>query len=374
MFCLLSILVFELGFIWFILHFGWLESVNIWAQVGVILVASSPLLVAAGFLIRKRFSLKSAFVAFTMLALFMGFTMRPVYEARLARVPAKVLQDSGAGFKDSAPKFDSESDTRKPVIIAASKSNLPDWIARLMGDYALLPPKDEILQLEIKSEDQFLAFVEVADQLPNLMVVTLSTSIGSEIFEKHKGVFSRTSAVSMYFISYAQQGLLNLDYLEGNMNIENVVFFSSSNAPVLAARLEQTAIENLIFQGSSKTGSFDWNRILNSSTFQQLKALALSGHEFTNAEAQEISGLKNLKSLTLWSSTVSDFEFLNQMPNLTVLSVSFNVMTDHDLLEFPVPEGLKELTLRLPKTVSEEAIEEFKQSVPESCEFIHHPN
>ena len=38
--CLIGVAVFELGFTWFILHFGWLKSVDIWTQIGVIAIAA----------------------------------------------------------------------------------------------------------------------------------------------------------------------------------------------------------------------------------------------------------------------------------------------------------------------------------------------
>ena len=95
----------------------------------------------------------------------------------------------------------------------------------------------------------------------------------------------------------------------------------------------------------------------------------------TDSDAAKFSRLKNLKSLTMHVSTVRDFSFLDEMPSLRVVDILSNVIDEDGLRNFVVPENLKVLTLYVSgKSVSEAAVERFKDSAPDGCKVTIHRN
>jgi len=93
----------------------------------------------------------------------------------------------------------------------------------------------------------------------------------------------------------------------------------------------------------------------------------------TNADAKQFAYLKKLKSFELSKSTVTDFGFLCQLPELRVVEIHSKVMDDATLSEFVIPEKLRQLSLSLLKqNVSEEAVERFRESAPVDCEVVIH--
>ena len=374
--CLLGILVFELGFIWFILHFGWLESINVWTQAGVVFVAFLPLLVAAFFLIRKRFSLTSAFVAVAMFALFMAFTMRPVYEARKARIPVKILQDSGARLSHQAYVYD-VSKIQYNEWIEAPKSKLSDWVARLLGDDASIRPAEEIMQVHVQDVHQLKELDKVANQLPNLTAVSFDINISSADFKKCSSLFESETLTSLDISTFPKPACLtwgDVAWLEGNKCFEVASFLGVARAPEALMKIQESEIEILSLQIKPRQRvPIAWDEVFRSPMFRKLKILRLVGYEVTNDEAKKLAQLKNLKFLWICHhESVSDFSFLNEMPQLRGVVITSKSMTKEQLLKFPVPVGLERLALIIPKAISEQAIEKFKKMHGERCDLSIH--
>lgn len=60
---LVFICAFELVLTWFLVSFGWLTATDWATQIAVVLLAASPLIIAAMFLAGRRFRLSSLLVA-----------------------------------------------------------------------------------------------------------------------------------------------------------------------------------------------------------------------------------------------------------------------------------------------------------------------
>ena len=380
---LIGVLIFEFGFIQFITHYGWHDSVDAGTTMGVIFVAVLPLLVAALVLMRKRINLKSAFVAFTLFAVFMGISMRPVYEARQARVPSRALVFAGVDLVEGFRDIDLDADVPVYNEPDSEKESLPDWVVRLMGEYAQLPAANEIYGVNINSKMELGEFMKVADRLPNLGAVSFEANFGgmpknnfdSRELERHAEFLGSLNANSIHFSGYGE-GELDLNWLDANHNFCRLGFYNCPDGPELTRKLKNKSLEMLSFS-MAPTGptTTNWKEFCECSAVQKLKLFFISGCQLTDSDAAEFSRLKNLKSLTMHVWTVRDFSFLNEMPSLRVVDILSNVIDEDGLRNFVVPENLKVLTLYVSeKSVSEAAVERFRNSAPDGCKVTIHRN
>ena len=372
---LIGVLIFEFGFIQFITHYGWHDSVDVGTTMGVIFLAVLPLLVAALVLMRKRFNLKSAFVAFTLFALFMGFSMRPVYEARQARVPSRALVFAGVEMVEGFRGIDLEAEVPVYGEPDSEKESLPGWVVRLMGEYAQLPAANEIYGVDINSEMELGEFMKVADRLPNLGAVSFENNFDSRELERCAEFLGSLNANSIHFSGYGE-GELDLNWFDVNHNFCRLGFLNCPSAPELTRKLKNKSLEMLCYSmapgGPTTT---NWTEFCECAVVQKLKLFFISGCQLTDSDAAEFSRLKNLKSLTMHVSTVRDFSFLDEMPSLRVVDILSNVIDEDGLRNFVVPENLKVLTLYVSgKSVSEAAVERFKDSAPDGCKVTIHRN
>ena len=139
-------------------------------------------------------------------------------------------------------------------------------------------------------------------------------------------------------------------------------------------KIQESEIEILSLQiKPSQRVPIAWDKVFRSPMFRKLKILRLVGYELTNDEVKKLAQLKNLKFLWLYHhESVSDFSFLNEMPQLRGAIISSRSMTKEELLKFPVPVGLERLHLTIPKAISEQAIEKFKEMHGEHCDLSIH--
>jgi hypothetical protein len=203
---LIGVAIFELGFIWFIQHFGWMESVNIWTQIGVVFAAFSPLIIALVVMARKRFKLSSMMVAFSLIAVFMGLSMRPVYEARQARVPTKLLLDLDVRIGDSSYEFKFNEGLPDFAKTEADKQQSPDWVLRMLGEYADVDPVERVLSVSIQNERQLEAFAEVGEQFPDLSALSFDTNLSSTALNRHAEFISGLNLRSIGFQNFENYG------------------------------------------------------------------------------------------------------------------------------------------------------------------------
>jgi len=366
---LIGVLIFELSFIWFIRRFGWLESVNIWTQLGVIFVAVLPLLVAAFFLIRKRFSLTSALVAFTMFAVFMGVTMRPVYEARQSRTAAMLLIESGARIADTYRSLNLDSEVPKFEYQQVENTQLSDWMARLLGDYARLPPEDEIFCLHVDSIAQMSAFTSVADRLSSLENLYLGPEVCTEC-SRHEAAINASGAnfISLGGFQNAATIRDDLGWIANCENVRSLNLVNVSNGPSRIIESDDLGIESLHFSVTPLLGKFPWQEVVESDTVRSLKFLSVQGYLVSNADAQCLSQLGNLRSLWVNFNSLKGFNLLHQMPNLRYVGIQSLVITPDQLGEFKIPANLDEFHLMVSGTlISEAEADEFKSKAPKGC-------
>lgn len=348
---LIGVLVFEFAFIWFVKHFGWLESVNIWTQLGVIFVAALPLLVAALFLVRKRFNLTSAFVAFTMFAVFMGFTMRPVYEARQARVPAKLLTESGA------------------LVRGAAEVPLSNWMSRMLGDYAEFPRGDQIRSVHVENEKQLETFLGVAERMPNVEGLLLGGQVGENYtrFEKVTRE-SGVSHLSLGSVDLPSTLKMDLDWIANCKHVRSLGMLNVTNAADKIIESDALGVESLSLWRPVAKGKFPWKEFVETETVRGLKVLSLEGYQISKPETRHLSGLSNLRHLSFGVVSNIGLEFLHQMPMLKYVQVTNMLITADELGEFEIPANLGEFHLTVSSNlISETELEDFKSKAPEGC-------
>jgi len=238
---LIGVLVFEFVLIWVVRHFGWLESVNIWTQIAVVCIALSPLVLGVLILVRKRFKLSSMLIAIALFAVFLGAAMRPVYEARQARWPAKMLHDSGAVTSRNAINYDVDVEVPSFNFSEPVKEELPGWVVRLLGDYVGFPPAKEIFGVYVENDVQLDEVENVADRLPNLQAIQLVGGISPQSLERHADLLS---SKWLQFGNFGE-GELDLRWFKGQKNSARIAFWRCPNAPGLVMEIEDARLEVL---------------------------------------------------------------------------------------------------------------------------------
>ncbi|QEG23565.1 hypothetical protein [Mariniblastus fucicola] len=367
--CLISLLIFELGFIWFILHFGWLASVNIWMQMGVIFVAVLPLLVAAFFLIRKRFSLTSALVAFTMFAVFMGLTMRPVYEAQQERMLGKLLIDSGARISDAYNTVNFESDVARFEYNQVDKKPLSDWKARMIGGFSKYPLEGEIRSLQIETDAQMEVLAGVADRLDHIEVLHFGPGACADL-ERLETTIRKTGASQVSIGSYSTPmiPLSDLNWIARCENVQTLSLVNMPNFAQITIQSDDLKLGGLHFATVGLADKFPAEEFFGCKAVRNLKMLTISGFQISNDESLQLAKLTNLKSLSLGSDLLCGIEFLHEMPNLTSARVVSLIMTKDELRNFEIPANLKEFHLSVSSLlISESDVDQFKASAPDGC-------
>jgi hypothetical protein len=366
---LIGVLLFEIGFVWFILHFGWMESVNIWTQLGVISAAALPLLIAGCFLVRKRFSLTSALVAFTMFAVFMGFTMRPVYEARQTRASGKLLVESGARISDSYYTIEFDGDVPRFEYHQVGKKSLSDWMARLVGEYAKYPLENEICSLTLDGNEQMEVFSVVANRLKDVEVLHLGAEASMNC-QRHAEAIRDSDASFVSLGSYVKTWHLgvNFDWLASCENVRALGVMNAPNAAEMVIRSDDLALDSLHIWVPPLTAKFPTKEFVDSKAARRLKMLGVHGYQISNAEARHFSKLTNLRSLWLSSNLSSGIDLLHHLPNLTGASLELLAMTEAELESFKIPPNLKELRISVSSAlISESAADKFKAEAPDGC-------
>ena len=364
-------------------HFGWLESLNIWTQCAVVFFALLPLLTGAAFLLRRRFSIRSALVAVTMFTIFMAITFRPVYEARRLRVPIKKLLASGAVLESEGYDFQFDGKQLTWEFVEAEKSDRSQWWTPMLGKEVQLQLPSEVLSLEVQNDSQFKHFIEAAGEFSNLKRINLSPAISSNLLKNSHKSFGQTCIEQFQYLGSEYPGirasyiskLKDLSWLEGNQQFRMGIFWGCPNAPNCFLNLNETNLEMLYFHlPGTNDAKINWKEVFRSPTFQKLKFLNLMGYQFSNSEIAELSGMSNLVGLGINISAVSDFSFLKQMTQLRHLVVwSDSPRTNGSIPDLPVPQGLEKLTLSPSGFFFKEEIEKIRKSLPSTCQ-IDYPN
>lgn len=367
--CLVGLLIFELGFIWFIRHYGWLESINLWTQLGVLLIAASPLIVAAFFLIRKRFSLTSALVAFTMFAVFMGFTMRPVYEARQARASGQLLIESGAMIHYGYTTLNLNEDVPRFEYHQIEKTPVSDWMTRMLGDFASCPTENEIRSLRIETNAQMEVFSKLVTRLKKMEMLHLGAEAGATC-ERYE-TFIRQSGIRFLVVaSNTNANRLNTDlnWLGRCESVRVLIFANVVDAVDMTIESDDLKLDVMDFRMSPQVSKFPVAAFVDCEAVSHLKVLSISSYQFSEAEIQPFSRLTNLKSLKLDLGVNCGIDFLQRMPNLTSANVSMLSATESELRAFKIPANLKEFQIFVSSAlISESVADEFKNGAPEGC-------
>ena len=367
---LVGVLVFEFAFIWFITQFGWLESVNIWTQLAVIFLAVLPLLVAAFSLVRKRFSLTSAFVAFTMFAVFMGFTMRPVYEARQARATGKLLTESGVRIDDRYNLVDWSGEYPRFKYHKVDEKPLSDWMSRLIGDQSKFPLEDEIHSLGIDSNEQMEIFASVASRLSNVEILRLGPDLSAEC-AVHEAAIIESGVSFLDFGGHQSRTDFrdDLNWIANCKNVRSLGMWNVSNGANKVIESVDLGIEGLHLGAPPLAGKLPLEELVNSETVRNLKMLAIHGWDISDDEAQHFLKLENLKSLLVSFDSLDGFSFLHQMPNLRYARIQSLGLTAGELEKIKIPANLKEFHLGVSGTlISESELDAFKTAAPKGCQ------
>ena len=367
---LVSIAVFELVFIYIIKHFGWLESIDMGTQVLVVLVALLPLIIAVLVMAGKRFKLSSVFIAFALFAAFMTFSLRPVWDARNARLPAKRLTEMGVILVPSYSPMDLESEVPVRKIIG-SNSTLPDWIVRILGEeWASLPTQDDLVAVRISGDLQFREVLKFGQRLDRLSYVHLYENVTERAVAENAEALLALPCESLAIGTYNILTNVELGWLEENQHLKSLALLNVADAPQQLIDNYIPGLEIVLMSNYStaKMNDVDWGVFFDCQTVAQLKGLQIHYGKIDNADAQEIGTLENLKYLSISNTQITDFSFLEKMPNLRTLEIVSEKLTVDDLQFLRIPKTLRYLLVSIPRRKPNESADWFEQQAPEGCE------
>ncbi|MFK7766943.1 MAG: hypothetical protein AB8B55_06950 [Mariniblastus sp.] len=359
---LVSIAVFELVFIYFIKHFGWLESIDIGTQIAVVTIALLPLITALLVLAGKRFKLSSVFIAFTLFAIFMTFSLRPVWDARNERLAASELQANGLSVLPQLTVIDLEKDIPEFTLFEAETTALPNWIERLIGEeLAALPPQDEIVGVQVGNDAQLEILMEHVTGMSQIQAVHFAGDFSEASLGSHASELLRSPVQTLVIGGYDRERECDVEWLKDNKNITSITFLNCPTGITELAKHEIPGIKDLAIwnAGTGTSGDVDWGQCFNSKSFANLKALRLGQGRVSDSEAREISKLQELRLLSISNCEITDFGFLENLPNLRALYLVCDLMTSDELRELKIPKSVKNLTVSIKRRTPDESADWF---------------
>ena len=368
---LIAVAVLEIGFIWFIRHFGWMESVNIGTQALVVSTAALPLLLAGLLIFRRRFKLSSMLGVLALLAIFLGFAFRPVADARAARLPTKVLMEAEIEFKKKAYYWQIKNDRWQYRESRLEVAKTADWILRLMGDDAKLVTADQIQQVTIKTDIQLAPFGKIVQQLPNLQHVSFNIHTSVNEFADRRSLLKELRMKDVSILNWSNWGQTvsdaDLSWLQECRSLRTLSVCDFQGAVEQISGFDNFTVEFLTFHlGPARTVELDWDAVCRRPVMQNVKHLQLSGYVLSQDSAQSLVQLKNLRSIQLYDTGLANFDFLNDLPKLEMIEIDFATLSDQGLTGMKFNPSWKQITLHVPTTVSLKAIESLRDLAPQA--------
>ena len=203
---LLLILVGELGFLHLITTTGWLKTVDLTYRLGIYGLLLLPLGIASLMLIRKRIRLSSMMIAIAMLAIFLGFALRPVFKVRSEKRAALLLSQSEIDFQTETHLFNFEENRYEKLDGHPSH---PKWVNAVIGEkYVTTPSADQILSVAIVNDRQLKTLQNI--ELPQLKTLHLTSQVSEAAIQEHQDTILALKPQLIYFINY-DQSLLKRD-------------------------------------------------------------------------------------------------------------------------------------------------------------------
>ena len=366
---LLGVLVVEIAFLYMIKTTGWLNTLDFGTQVGVYALVLSPLLIALPLLIRKQVGLLNVMIVVSLLAIFLGYSFRPVYFARQQKQAALQLANAGIEFQTEAYLLNQDGSELRFDKIVGDRSSIPEWVDQVLGkDYQNLPYSDEIMTISIATVEQLKALDQI--KLNQLKFVNLSNNLSDNALRQyHENIIN----LKPQFINF-DVGPRNLrrdvSWLEDASCITHLSMNNCKDAPDLIAEL---AIPNLKYLGlvnRTNTENVNWNKFFDSSAVKNVESLYLFGYATVNdLESEHFKQMQNLKTLFLTSS-ITDYRFLHELKKLRTLVVHCPAISDDGLRNMKLPESIHSAKIYVPAHLSEESTAEFSRNNPRARDLI----
>ncbi len=158
---------------------GWFETGGLLRQAACAFLAAFPLTLAAVVLLRHRlrFSLRSLLIAMTLISLFMGVSVLPLYRALDARRGTQAVKEAGGQVSTEVTTDDFYErlgfDPRTVPTPPRLTPEAPAWLRPLARDRLLLPADATIREATLEDDAQIEAFCRYYERFRSLSRLTV---------------------------------------------------------------------------------------------------------------------------------------------------------------------------------------------------------
>jgi len=371
---LIGIMLFEIALTWYLKTFGWLETLDTGTQLLVLVVAGSPLILAAFIMFGKRFRLSSMLIAIGLISVFLTFVMQPVWRESQDRIATRALLDAQIFPKNKSYFLDVRSTSRgKPFELEVKPT--PGWIARMLGDKAQLLRDYEIVEVSLSNDSQIDQVGDLFSKCDSLRHINISSGVTNNglkaLVTKLKGTKTDSFFVGDYGM-IADIKLSHFDELQPKqLYIANLL---NPEAEINAADCFSNLEHLSVLSDEQLTPDFDWEAILNNKKLQHVRSLYLlqQSRKIGRNEFAALAKWKNIENLLIGSDQISNLDFVTELPNLKSLTIT-GLLLDEDVLnQLKKIEKLNRLEIFNCKTASPDfgkGLDRLKKALP-GCETI----
>ena len=357
---LLLILVAELGFLHFITSAGWLKTVDLTYRLGIYGLLFLPLGIASLMLIRKRFRLSTMMIAMALLAIFLGFALRPVFKVRSEKRAAQLLGQSEIEFQLETHLFNVEENRFEEIYGHPSH---PKWVNAVIGEkYATTPSADQILSVSIVNDQQLKTLQNI--ELPQLKTLHLRSQVSEAAIHEHQNTILALKPQLIYFINLEKSLLKrDLSWLNESESTTHIGLENIENSFELCTALKLPNLKHLGIGNEIDPTPVDWETFFDSPNIKNLRALHLRNPLLTDRQSHLIPNLQQVTSMFLTSS-VTDFAFLSEMKNLRYVQLQCPAITDSEVRQIKLPDWITNVYLSLPNRIKAETLDICKENNP----------
>jgi hypothetical protein len=273
------------------------------------------------------------------------------------------LLDSEILFQDKVHGFDSSQHPPTFSPIVGTRPKFPNWIDRFLGEeFSKLKYADEVVAIVVKKDAQLRTLASVSFE--NLYSLHLEPALSENAIANSQNAILELAPKGINFGFAMKPIVRDIHWLDNADFIEELSLNEVINAPNSIANMSLPNLRYLGMSNRNCSEDIDWQKFFQNTSVLNLEGLYLVGFSsLTNREAVQLGQLKELRMLYLRSSATR-YDFLSNLEHLEVLSLECPAVSDDDLMQLRVPEGLLSVTIFLPPMIGESTLEKFKQQNP----------
>jgi len=283
---LLFVLLLEAAFVLSLRRLGWYGTGNTIQFLACVFATLLPLLVASAMLLRNRlrFSLRTLFVATTLVAVFLMISLLPMVNHRVARQASMRLLSANATLNEGLDwdEFYSQIDLEpSPHLSSVETATVPPWLTSFTNHTSTIPTDNAIQSIWLNNDEQCKLLADNWERFPSLRSVSVTRGVSDNGFRLLQDVLPRFN---------------HLDCVHTNDVLAPPNWYASL-----------TNIRTLWVwgEGASRGKPFPHEHLSDIAALSNLEMFMVLGYAFNDANASELAASTSIKRVILRGTAVT---------------------------------------------------------------------